>query len=89
MAEAELIRLRLLAEYERRATKAAEPAQLPLDLGNSLYTDETPEFHGTQVGVSRHAAAGEELCQPCDTFMQEMVAAGFAVRLEETSPCLT
>jgi hypothetical protein len=40
-------------------------------------------FHGTQVGLSRHLLAGEELCAACRGWRDELVAAGYATPLDE------
>jgi hypothetical protein len=85
----DLIRARLLHEREVAQRRASEPRQepLPFDGDGSFLADETPEFHGTTVGVSRHAAAGEKLCAPCRDWMETLVDAGLAVRLDEQPAC--
>lgn len=78
----DLIALRVLAERERAAERAARPRQLLLPFGDGLYDDETPQFHGTNVGLARHADKGERLCQLCQGLMDELLAADLAVRLD-------
>lgn len=67
---------RALADRQR----AAQPdqGQQHLVFGDLGVDDGQPEFHGTQVGVSRHARAGEPLCGKCQDWMQVVVNAGFA-----------
>lgn len=75
-----LTRLRL--EQERAA--AALPVQQPLPFGDRFLDDQGRfvQAHGTTVGLNRHADASEGLCGPCQAFMDELIAAGFARRLE-------
>lgn len=81
----ELARLRFRHDRDKRERRAATAQQelLPFEGDGSFLADEQPEFHGTTVGVGRHAAAEEPLCGPCRAWMEELVAAGLAVRLEE------
>lgn len=75
-----LIRERFLAEREREAARTAAP---PLPFGDGLFDDPTPEFHGTSVGLARHADASQDPCVLCHAWMDELIAAGFAVRLDD------
>jgi hypothetical protein len=81
--------LRLLHDRDVAQRRASEPRQepLPFDGDGSFLADETPNFHGTSVGVSRHAAAGEDLCGPCRDWMETLVEADFAVRLDQQQAC--
>lgn len=76
--------LRIELDYRAGAERASRPEQQPLPFGDG-FLDDQGRFvlaHGTTVGLGRHAAGGEDLCSACQVFMDELIAAGFARRLD-------
>lgn len=79
-----LYRLRLEHDRRQAAERASQPAQEPLPFGDHFLDDEGHYLlaHGTRVGLNRHADNDEDLCPPCQAFMNELIAAGYAKRLD-------
>lgn len=52
--------------WEHEQAVVAQPRQgvLPFVDADSYLADETPEYHGTNVGLGRHVVAGETSCGP-------------------------
>lgn len=78
-----LIRMRLEHDRQRAAERAATPHQEPLPWGDGWLDDDTPEYHGTNVGLARHSEADQELCWLCRRWIEELIGSGFARRLED------
>lgn len=59
-----------------RAQARVDARALVLPFGDGFLDDDHPEFHGSTVGVSRHATAAEPLCTACRAWIAELDAAG-------------
>lgn len=63
-----------------RCTGPEPQVPAPVDL-DAVELGEPPEWHGTSVGLRRHLLTGEQLCELCRAFHQELVDAGMAASL--------
>lgn len=74
-----LQREQIIAEQTRERARADVRAEL-LPFGDGYLDDDRPDWHGTNVGLQRHADAGEPFCPPCAALVDELVAAGLVQR---------
>jgi hypothetical protein len=77
-----LQRARVRADLDRERARAEARAEL-LPFGDGYLDDDRPDFHGTNVGLQRHADAGEPFCPPCSALLDELLVAGLARRVED------
>lgn len=79
-----LQRARIAAELDLDRTRADIRAEF-LPFGDGYLDDDRPDFHGTNVGLQRHADAAQPPCPPCAGLLDELLVAGLA-RLRPTAP---
>lgn len=84
---ARLLRLQLQHERNLAAQHASTARQEPLPFGDGWLDgdDKAIEFHGTNIGLRLHTEKAEQPCPPCAAFLNELIDAGLAREVVNTS----
>lgn len=77
----------LVERHQRERQRAdAEPPRLPFGDGWCDEVAAMVPFHGTSVGLRRHAAAGQPPCAACEAWLAELIDADLARTRKLTNP---